>query len=96
MLMHFHFGLGVGHVYSHCYAHFEPQGGSADVQHTAENGTEDEYEEYEDDEEDKDEESEDDCTMGELTLEQHFSVSNESLSHFGEMYDSELEVDYEN
>jgi hypothetical protein len=44
-------------------------------------------------EEDEDE----DGTSSELTFKKHFSSSNESLlSQFGQMYDTELEVDYKN
>ncbi|KAG2119468.1 uncharacterized protein F5147DRAFT_647426 [Suillus discolor] len=60
--------------------HVGPREGSADVQHPAENGTEEEYEEYEDDNDN--EEREDDVATGGLTLEQRFSVSNELLNHF--------------
>jgi len=76
--------------------------GSADAQYSADDSTKEEaYEdedesEDEDKSEDEDEECEDDGITGGLTLEQRFSVSNESLSCFDEMYDSELEVDYEN
>ncbi|KAG2087623.1 uncharacterized protein F5147DRAFT_781268 [Suillus discolor] len=51
------------------------------------------------DEEDADEEDADDADSirDRLTLEEHFNSSDESLlSQFGQMYDTELEVDYKN
>lgn len=99
MLMRFHFGLGVGHVYSHYrLTHVGPKEGGSNVEHHVENGIEEEYEEYEGESESEgeDEEREDDGTISGLTLEQRFGASYESLTHFNDMYDSELELDYEN
>ncbi|KAG2159196.1 uncharacterized protein EDB93DRAFT_1245012 [Suillus bovinus] len=99
MLMHFHFGLGMGHVYSHYrLMHVGLKEGSSNVEHHAENGIEEEYKEYKgkSESEGEDEEREDDGTISGLTLEQHFGASSESLTHFNDMYDSELELDYEN
>jgi hypothetical protein len=108
MLMRFHFGLGVGHVYSHHRSTQAEEGNGvrAGVTRDAMNDTIDEdADDDEDDEEEDDEENEEDeednededSTDGELTLEQRFSASDESLlSQFGQMYGSELEIDYEN
>ncbi|KAG2047193.1 hypothetical protein BDR06DRAFT_1032526 [Suillus hirtellus] len=93
MLMRFHFGLGVGHVYSHYhFTQVKPR----------EVVTGDEVEDTDEEdanEEDANEEDADDADSirDGLTLEERFNSSNESLlSQFGQMYDSELEVDYEN
>jgi hypothetical protein len=95
MLMRFHFGFGVGHVYSHYRStQVELREVVTDETEDAdESETSDEAEGADVFEEDEDE----DGTSGELTFEERFSSSNESLlSQFGQMYDTELEVDYEN
>jgi hypothetical protein len=102
MLMRFHFGLGVGHVYSHYRttpAELQREGGTVhhDVQDFLDNAEVDEVDNdygngdgYEDDIE-----SEDDITY-ESDADAR-SASNDSLSEESEeMYDSELELDYEN
>jgi hypothetical protein len=109
--MRFHFSLGVGHIYSHHHStQAEVQedngvwaGATRDGQHTMDNtineDADDEDNNVEDNVEDNEEDNEDDqdSTGGELTLEQCFSASDESLlSQFGQMYDSKLEIDYEN
>lgn len=111
MLMHFHFGLEVGHVYSHYRSmQVETRAGDAvragaigDGQDTT-NITIDEVEvadevvhENSDEDQDAYEDEEEDGTNGGLTLEQCFSSSDESLlSQFGQMYGSDFELDYEN
>ncbi|KAG1738145.1 uncharacterized protein EDB91DRAFT_1054736 [Suillus paluster] len=95
MLMWFHFGLGVGHTYSHYHT---SQAESQDeylagFAHNAQDiGDEEEVESH--DEEDEDEEE--DCER-ENGPEQQFGSSSESLlSELRDMYDSDLELDYEN
>jgi hypothetical protein len=95
MLMRFHFGLGVGHVYSH---HRPKQpvpkaAAHAVLAHDFEDLRDEEVEDQEDSEDD----SEDDGTQGGSDVEQWFGSSNESLiDQFNEMYDSDVELDYEN
>jgi hypothetical protein len=100
MLMRFHFGLGVGHVYSHhrtTQAELQREGSHVqavfthDVQDPPDSGEIDE-----DGSEDEDEdEDEDDAMVG--AIGQQFSASDDSLlEEFEEMYDSELVLDYEN
>jgi hypothetical protein len=100
--MHFHFGLGVGHVYSHYRSmQAEVQEDNAvqashtlHGQYTRNDTINEDADEDEDEEADEDE---GDSTDGELTLEQHFSSSDKSLSsQFGQMYGSDFEVDYKN
>jgi hypothetical protein len=95
MLMQFHFGLGVGHTYSH---HRTSQAESQD-EYLA--GLEHNVHDFGDDEEveshDEDEEDNSDCERDSKVAEQQFSSSSESVSsEFDEMYDSDLELDYEN
>lgn len=97
MLMRFHFGLGVGHVYSHYrLTHVGPKEGGSNGEHHAETGIEEEYVEYEGEGEEHEDEEREDEEREELTLEQRFGTSYESLTYFNDMYDSELELDYEN
>jgi len=95
MLMCFHFGFGVGHVYSH-YRSMQVKLWEVITDETKdadESETLDEAKGADVFEEDEDE----DGTSGELTFEECFSSSNKSLlSQFGQMYNNELEVDYEN
>lgn len=96
MLMRFHFGLGVGHVSSHYRpTQSVPKAAAhAALTHDFEDlGQTDEVEDQEDSEDD----GEDDSTQGESDVEQWFGSSNESLiDQFNEMYDSDVELDYEN
>jgi hypothetical protein len=108
--MRFHFGLGVGHVYSHYRStQVETREGDAVRAGTIGDGQDttnvaiDEVEVadevvHENSDEDQDAyEDEEDGTNGGLTLEQRFSSSDESLlSQFGQMYGSDFELDYEN
>lgn len=91
--MRFHFGLGVGHTYSH---HRTSQAGSKDAYLAGfEHNVQDcgDAESHDEDEEEDDSDFERD---GEVSEEQ-FGSSSESLSsEFHEMYDSDLELDYEN
>lgn len=90
MLMRFHFGLGVGHVYSHyrtTQVGIQREGTPfhlpLDVEYPA-----DDVEVDEDD---------DEGTEDELDIEDSPSSSNESLlDPLDEMYDSEVDLDYEN
>lgn len=102
MLMCFHFGLGVGYIYSHhCTSESEPLNGAstrpAIIAHDIEVPI-DNLKVVEGDEEDEeDSASEDDETSISHGLEQQFGSSNKLLSsQFDEMYNSELELDYEN
>jgi len=100
MLMRFHFGLGVGHVYSHCRQTVLQRDGSAaqsvSTPHAREidddNGSlGDEEEAAQDDEDDEDEHP------LVYPTEQWYGSSQESLiEQYEEMYASELELDYEN
>lgn len=99
MLMRFHFGLGVGHTYSH---YRTSQANSQDKYIAGfldDVDTEDDEEvgsHSEDGEEDDAEDQQDEGSDSEAT-EQQFGSSRESLlSQFDEMYDSDLELDYEN
>lgn len=99
MLMRFHFGLGVGHVYSHhrpTQPEPQPEGSAAYATspHDVEDSVEtDEVENQEDSEDD----DEDGGTEGGSDAEQWFSSSNESLvDQFNKMYDSDVSLDYEN
>lgn len=93
--MRFHFGLGVGHTYSH---HRTSQAQSQDeylanFEHNLQDFEDSkEVESHDDDEEQDDSESEVEVEVSE----QQFSSSSESLSEFHEMYNSDLELDYEN
>jgi hypothetical protein len=93
MMMQFHFGLGVGHVFSH---YSSPQvevpvtRGVSCVMEEAESG--DEEEEGNSSESEKD----DDCSPM-VDCDEQFGSSTESLiGEFEEMYDSEVELDYKN
>jgi hypothetical protein len=92
MLMHFHFGLGVGHVYSHhCATQVELQWEDnplhASFNHDAEGPT--------DDLEINDDSDESDDTDGTLDVEQPFGSNKSLLDQFDEMYDGEVDLDYE-
>jgi hypothetical protein len=93
MLMRFHFGLGVGHTYSH---HRTSQAGFQDAYLAGfEHDIQDcgDAESHDEDEEEEDSDFERDSEVPE----EQFSSSSESLSsEFHEMYDSDLELDYEN
>jgi hypothetical protein len=107
--MRFHFGLGVGHVYSHHRAtpaehQREDSAGKDPAGDGDGDGDEDEDEDEDGDgDEDRDgdgdgdgdgDEEEDD---GANAIERRSISSNESLSEqFDEMYDSEVDLDYEN
>jgi hypothetical protein len=97
MLMCFHFGLGIGHVYSH---HRNVQAthqrdGSA-VQCLIEESDEEDGNSRDENEGMQDDEDDDDVQMMDLA-EQWYGSSQESLvEQFEEMYESELELDYEN
>lgn len=99
MVMRFHFGLGVGHVYSHhrpTQPELQPEGSvtHATLTHDDEDLVETDEVENQEDSEDDDEDS---STRGGSDVEQWFSSSNESLlDQFNEMYDSEVSLDYEN
>lgn len=94
MLMQFHFGLGVGHIYFHYrVTQAGPQHASTSLQPSLTDGVEEpannvEVDEYE---------YEDDGTEDGLDIEGSLSSSNESLlEQFDQMYDSEVDLDYEN
>lgn len=95
MLMRFHFGLGVGHVYSH-YRATEVELRREDIAlHTSSNhyvdDTANDAEVSDDDNDGSDDES--DGTDSGLDI----VGSNESLlAQFDEMYDREVDLDYEN
>jgi hypothetical protein len=97
MLMRFYFGLGVGHVYSH-YRPTQPEPeGAAHAAFTHDVEDVGQIDEVEDEEDSEDDEDEDDDTKGGSDVERWFSSSNESLlGQFDEMYDSEVDLDYEN
>jgi hypothetical protein len=100
--MRFHFGLGVGHVYSH---HLAPQAAiqqdniaaqSASTSHVGEDD-EDARNSGEDDEGEIDDEDDDNENPMVNPAEQWYGSSQESLlEHYEEMYASEVELDYEN
>ena len=97
--MRFHFGLGVGHVYSHhrpAQPELQPEGSAAHAAFTHDVEDPGEIDEVED-QEDSEDDDQDDGTEGGSDVEQWFSSSNESLlDQFDEMYDSEAPLDYEN
>lgn len=95
MLMRFHFGLGVGHVYSH----LQQDGSTAQSvftshvkEHDDDNGSLGDEEEAVQDDEDNENEG----LLVDPT-ERWYGSSQESLiEQYEEMYASELELDYEN
>jgi hypothetical protein len=93
MLMRFHFGLGIGHVYSHHrVSQAEPPHRGVAEQDDGE--VEDNYEEAEEDDCAFEGEDGEPRVQGVVPL---FGSSNDSLvSQFDEMYGSEVELDYEN
>ncbi|KAG1717479.1 hypothetical protein EDD22DRAFT_851697 [Suillus occidentalis] len=103
MLMHFHFGLGIGHVYSHLTLQGKIQQDNITVQYasTSHVGEDDEdaRNSVEDNEgiiDDEDEDEDDDNLMVNPD-EQWYGSSQELLvEQFEEMYMSEVELDYEN
>ncbi|KAG1739689.1 hypothetical protein EDB19DRAFT_1908712 [Suillus lakei] len=113
MMMRFHFGLGVGHTYSHCrtsqakspdkyiagFLDDVDAGDDGDVGSHYEDEEEDDAEDDEEDdaEDDEEDDTEDEWDEGSEDAEQQSGSSRESLlSQFDDMYDSELELDYEN
>lgn len=88
MMMRFHFGLGVGHVFSHYRTPTVRDTVSPDIRDPCENT------EVEGGNEEEDSESEDDEPM--VDYAEQLGSSTESLDEFEGMYDSELDVDYEN
>jgi hypothetical protein len=96
MLMRFHFGLGVGHVYSHYRATEVGLLQREDIAlHTSSNHDVDESandaEVSDDDHDDSDDESDGSDSGLDIV------GSNESLlDQFDEMYDREVDLDYEN
>ncbi|KAG0701858.1 hypothetical protein DFH29DRAFT_999849 [Suillus ampliporus] len=102
MLMHFHFGLGVGHVYSHHRAtqvvvqQDDIAAQSVFTRHIREDD-EGARNSGEDDEGATDDEDDDDDIPMVDPAEQWYESSQESLlEQYEEMYKSELELDYEN
>jgi hypothetical protein len=89
--MRFHFGLGVGHVYSHYRGALQPEGSAKGI-------PEDDMDfDGEIDDHDSQSEEEEDGTSRVEAVGERFGASNESLlEHFDEMYDSEVDLDYEN
>lgn len=76
MLMHFHFCLGVGHIYSHYHgapAGLQPELSTHDIS------------------------DEDEGTSRVEAVGERFGDSNESLlEQFSDMYESDVDLDYEN
>jgi hypothetical protein len=79
--MHFHFGLGVRHVYSHycgAPAGLQPEVSTHDIS-------------------DEDENDEDEGISRVEAIGERFSDSDESLlEQFADMYESDVDLDYEN
>jgi len=93
MLMRFHYGLGVGHIYSH--RRVSLTGSQQTCNPGAGHILSDDGDEDDGDEEDEDDGSEDDQMVQHGDLE--FGSSSESLgTDFDEMYCDDLELDYEN
>lgn len=95
MLMRFHFGLGVGHVYSH----LQQDGSAAQSVFTSHVKEHDDDNGSLGDEEEAAQNDEDDENEGLLVdpTERWYGSSQESLiEQYEEMYASELELDYEN
>jgi hypothetical protein len=88
MMMRYHFGLGVGHVFSHYRTPPVHVAVSPDSRDLGENT------EVEGGNEVEDSESEDDEPM--VDYAEQSGSSTESLNEFEGMYDFELDVDYEN
>jgi hypothetical protein len=92
MLMRFHFGLGVGHVYSHyrgAPAGPQPEGSTNSVPEDDVDVNDFDY--------DFETEEEDDSTSRVQVVGEGFGDSNESLlEQFDQMYDSDVDLDYEN
>jgi len=93
--MRFHFGLGIGHVYSH---HRDAQPDLQQARNTVHvvpadyTGVEGDVQEY-----NSESEEEDDGTSRVEVIGERFGASTESLlEQFGEMYDSDVDLDYEN
>ncbi|KAG2343737.1 hypothetical protein BDR05DRAFT_947857 [Suillus weaverae] len=99
MLMRFHFGLGVGHAYSHhrlTQPELHPEGSAAHAAFT--HDVEDPGEmDGVGGEEDSEDDNEDDSTESGSDIERRFGSSDESLlDQFNEMYNSNVSLDYEN
>jgi hypothetical protein len=96
--MRFHFGLGVGHVYSHyrgAPAGLQPELSTHDISDEDENVEED-VDDYGFESEDEDED-EDEGTSRVEAVGERFGDSNESLlEQFAVMYESDVDLDYEN
>jgi len=92
--MQFHFGLGVGHVYSHYHsapADLFPEGNTQCIpkDDVDVDGDTDDY--------DSELQEDDDGTSRVEVVGERFGDSNESLSEqFNEMYRSNIDLDYEN
>ncbi|KAG1740715.1 hypothetical protein EDD22DRAFT_959142 [Suillus occidentalis] len=91
MLMRFHFGLGVGHVYSHyrgAPAGLQPEVSTHDISDEDEN---------DEDADDYGFESEDEGISRVEAVGERFGDSDESLlEQFADMYESDVDLDYEN
>jgi hypothetical protein len=92
MLMRFHFGLGVGHVYSHY------RGAPAGLQpEVSTNGLPEDETNVDGDDYESESEEDDESTPRVEVVGERFGDSNESLlEQFDEMYDSDVDLDYEN
>jgi hypothetical protein len=94
MLMRFHFGLGVRHVYSHyrsAPADLLPEGNTQCIPEddVDVDGDTDDY--------DSESQEDDDGASRVEVVGERFGDSNESLSEqFDEMYGSDIDLDYEN
>lgn len=97
MLMRFHFGLGVGHVYSHRRnAQAMHQRDDSAVQRRVEESDDEDSQSRDENESMQDDEDDDDVQMMD-PADQWYGSSQESLvEQFEAMYESELELDYEN
>lgn len=93
MLMRFHYGLGVGHVYSH---HRATQVELQQDDITFHASLNDDVEDPTDDTEIHDDTDESDGTDEGSDIEQPFGSNESLLDQFDEMYDSEVPLDYEN
>jgi hypothetical protein len=91
--MRFHFGLGVGHVYSH---HRATQVELQQEDITLHASLNDDVEDPTDDMETHDDTDESDGTDEGLDIEQPFGSNESLLDQFDEMYDGEVVLDYEN
>lgn len=88
--MQFHFGLGVGHVFSH---YCSPQ---AQVATTCGSSHAEESEHRDENESDSDSDKDNDCAPMINCTEQLGSSVKSLIGEFEGMYNSELDLDYEN